>query len=583
MYTYQDLDNFKFVEYCRKSTESDERQILSLESQSKENAINAKRREIKILDTISESASAKHPRKRDGFSKLLELIESKKFDALIVWNADRISRNSVDSGEIIYLMDLGLLKAVVTNNRVYLNNPEDKKQLQDQMTDAKYDNDRKSVDVKRGVRMKIEKGQYPGPAPQGYINVEYKITGERYIDIDEKRFKLLRSAMDLILYKGYTPKEALFTLNEEWGFTTRLTRKTGGKALSSTSWYRLLGDPFYYGYLKLSNGLENWGTHKPLITEDEYDRLQIILGRKGKPRITKHNYPYKKYLKCGACSGSVTAHEKVQVICTKCKTKFALAKGRESCTNCGMLIESMRKPKILRYVYYSCMNNKGAKCKEGSLRLKSFEDTVLEELAKIRISKDFLLWGLEHLDEVEVSEAETTTFTKENLTKKITDISTLLDDLLVLKARDKTGELITEEEYKSKRYKLIEERNTLTEKLEKLENNTQKEMTKETFDFARYAINRFKKGDTNTKETIVDKLSLNLTMKNRKLNIDKKKAYFVIEEVNEKEKEIRAELEPLVSAGVKTKGELDEALKTLWLGVRDSNPDSWDQNPESCH
>lgn len=581
MNRYEDLKELKFVEYCRKSSETDERQILSLGSQTTENRENAARFGIAIQKTISEAASAKYPRKREGFLQLIKLIQKKEFDAIIVWNADRLSRNSIDSGELIYLMDLGLLKSVVTNYRVYFNNPEDKKQLQDQMTNAKYDNDRKSDDVKRGIKTKIAKGQWSGPAKPGYINVSNRVTGENYIDVDPERFELIKKAFELILYKSYTPMEAMNELNE-WGYVSKQKRKVGGRPMNRSTWYRMLGDTYYYGLIRLNNGLENTGTHKPMITEYEYDKLQMLLGRKNRPLTRKHNFPYKKYLKCGACSGSVTAHKKEQIICSSCKTKFALAIGRTSCTNCGMLIEKMKNPKILTYVYYSCINNKDSKCKEGSLRLKTLEDTVLEELGNLEVSDDFFIWALDYINELDDKNETNEEQRKKYIKEKIVKVDEDLSELLKLKLQDKTGELITVEEYKTKRNDLKNNKLELLKVLnEPLDDNGKAD--KDTFEFAKYSQHWFKNGDDNEKETIVDKFSLNLKMTSRKLYIDKKKAYFLIEKANMREKGIRSEIEPMINAGIKTEKELHEALIPVWLGDRDSNPNFWDQNPACCH
>ena len=93
----------------------------------------------------------------------------------------------------------------------------------------------------------------------------------------------------------YTPMQALAKMNKEWAYRTRLTKKLGGKPMSKASFYRLLNDTYYCGIMKRKvDGeiQEIKGAHKPMLTEEEFDQLQIRLGRKGKPRYSKKEFKH---------------------------------------------------------------------------------------------------------------------------------------------------------------------------------------------------------------------------------------------------------------------------------------------------
>jgi hypothetical protein len=100
-----------------------------------------------------------------------------------------------------------------------------------------------------------------------------------------------------MLSGNYTVREILNILNNEWGFKTRKAKKQGGKPLTLSGLYKIFTNPFYYGWFEYPEGSGQWyrGRHKPMITETEFDRVQVLLGRKGKPRPKNRLLPYRAY------------------------------------------------------------------------------------------------------------------------------------------------------------------------------------------------------------------------------------------------------------------------------------------------
>ena len=99
------MNNIKYFLYARKSTEDEERQVMSIEAQIVELAEYAKRENIVITETFIESKSAKKPG-REIFNDMVEKIhKSKEPIGIISWHPDRLARNSIDGGQIIYLID----------------------------------------------------------------------------------------------------------------------------------------------------------------------------------------------------------------------------------------------------------------------------------------------------------------------------------------------------------------------------------------------------------------------------------------------------------------------------------------------
>ena len=84
------LEKIKYVLYARKSTESEERQILSIDSQIKEMLSLAEKEGLEIVEIRRESHSAKESGQRPVFKELLEDIKRGRFNGILTWAPDRL-------------------------------------------------------------------------------------------------------------------------------------------------------------------------------------------------------------------------------------------------------------------------------------------------------------------------------------------------------------------------------------------------------------------------------------------------------------------------------------------------------------
>ena len=149
----------KYYIYIRKSTDEEDRQVLSLESQLNELKEFAEREHIEIVETFIEKKTAKVPG-REVFNNLLDKIEAglpHQF-GILAWHTDRLSRNSVDGGRLIYLLDTGKLADLKFPTSVFDNSPSGKFFLSIALSNAKYYIDNLSENVRRGNRAKLRRG-----------------------------------------------------------------------------------------------------------------------------------------------------------------------------------------------------------------------------------------------------------------------------------------------------------------------------------------------------------------------------------------------------------------------------------------
>lgn len=579
-------EKLKYFIYCRKSSDSEDKQILSLPAQVRELKEFAAKLNLTVIDIYEESMSAFKPG-RPKYADMLKRIESGEANGIIVWQPNRIARNSRDGGEFIYLMDLGSIKELKTPSKSYFNTPDDKFFLNFEFSMAKKDSDDKSVNVKRGNREKFfTEKEWAGPAKQGYLNFTDPYTKKTSIVVDPLRFPLLQKAGKLILTGTYSPMLVLRTLNEDWGYRTRKTAKLGGKPMSKTSFYRFLADPYYYGLMVRKEG-EIFGNHKKMFTQEEFEKMQFFLGKRRNPHVKKHNnFAFKKLLTCGECGGSITCEEKWQIICPVCKEKFTKGMKSTNCPKCNIPIEEMVNPKVLCYIYYHCTKRVHKNCTQGSIELGKLTKVVDEALGNYEISPRFKDWAIEHLNELNKVETVNRETIRENLKSSYDDCVKKLDNLLQLKImpQNSDGSVLSDAEYTAQRTPLLSEKESLLEKL----NNTDKridawhDISLRAFNFACYARYWFSHGSVQQKTEILNSLGQNLKIFDRTLLIDGQKHWFMIQKGKEDIYTLAKKLEPEKWLGILAQNELPEVLSQSWLGVRDSNPDNWDQNPESC-
>jgi hypothetical protein len=453
---------------------------------------------------------------------------------IICWKLDRLARNPVDGGSIIWAIKQHGIK-VMTPAQSYAREDDNIILMYIEFGMAQKYVDDLSKNVKRGLKTKIENGWYSGVAPVGYLNNTDKQTGENNIIIDPERFALIRRMWDLMLTGLYTPPQIAKIANQEWGFRTRSTRKMGGIILGRSAIYRIFTRPFYYGEFEFPQGSGQWyrGKHAPMITEAEYDQVQKYLGRKGSPRPRIHGiFPFTGLIHCGECQGMVTAEEKHQVMCGNCRFKFAYRK-RDACPRCQTPIDTMTKPLFLHYTYYHCGKSKDPGCSQKSVNRTELERQINDYLAKIQISEKFKDWALKYLREFHEMESRQIHETSQSRRKTHDDCLVKIDNLVRLKtsAANRDGSQLSDEEYSRQRLALMKEKAGLEESLQDVgqQIETCLQRSEKAFEFACAARQQFANGDFETKKEIVSTIGSNLTLKDKILIIEARKPFFLLE------------------------------------------------------
>jgi site-specific DNA recombinase len=561
----------KYFVYARKSSEAEDRQVLSIESQVEELAKFEPNDPAQIVEAVTESKSAKKPG-REEFNRILNAIEAGKAQGIKVWHANRLSRNSVDTGRLIYLMDLGKLVEVATPGQVYRNTPQDKFLLNLFCSQAKLENDNKGVDVKRGLSKKARMGQIPYLAPAGYLNSKTLERGANITYKDPDRFELVKKMWELLLSGNYYVPEILETANSEWKYKSLKRKKSGDRPMSRSNLYRIFTNPFYYGQFEFPRNSGIWFEQPdPMITKTDFERAQILLGRQGRKLKTKRQFAYTGGLIRCVCKAQVTAEERHFVVCSKCDTRFS-AISKTECPKCQTPIEQMRKPKIQDYILYHGTGKIDPACQycRSSINQNDLEGQIEKHIDEVAINQQYYDWALKYLEDCEQSDKTSQVAIQKSQVKAAGEVDGKLDALLEMRLR---GEL-TEEEYKVKKAKLLEQKALQGQRGANSGNAQQlvDEAYKKTFNFVFQAKSWLKNGDIKKKREILLELGSNSTLMGRILSISMPEELEIIKNGIKQEPAASARFEQDNRLINKGRTSSFEAVRPMWLGSWDSNP-----------
>ena len=410
----------RYVIYARKSTEEDDRQVLSIEAQITELKEFAAKEKLEIVYSFQESKTAKEPG-RMKFAEMLELIEKGKAEGILSWHPDRLARNSVDGGKIIHMVDCGFIKSLRFPSFWFEPTPQGLFMLNIAFGQSKYFVDNLRENVKRGLRQKIRNGVWPGWAPVGYLNNPKT----RAIDVDEKKVAKVKK-----LFEFYAKGDQTLYSLANWCKENKL-KSNNGKDLGVGAIHKVLQNIFYIGLMKF-NGEIHEGKHKPIISKKLFDKCQEVLSRRGKVQeVRKHYFAFLGLMKCKSCGCSITGERQ---------------KGHN---------------------YYRCTKKKGICQEKHYLREESLVEQMQNFLQKVSLSSQDTEKVLFELEKEETEAKEQAKSTVQNLKIKLGEVEKQLEKLLDVYL----SEVITTEEYTLRKQKSLNEKMAVSEKIKDFEQN----------------------------------------------------------------------------------------------------------------
>ena len=420
----------KYFLYARKSTDVEDKQVLSIEAQLFELRALAKKENLEIADEFVEKRTAKMPG-RPVFNEMIRKIQKGEAQGIICWKLDRLSRNPVDGGQISWMLQQGIIQHICTNDKSYY--PGDNVLMMSvEFGMANQFIRDLSTNVKRGLRAKVKRGEFPSIAPVGYLNNVRTKT----IIVDKRKSKIIREAFELYS-QGNSRLEDISKFFGESGM-----KSWNNNPLHKNCVKNILTNPFYYGHFKYGGEVHE-GKHKPIVSKELFDKVQRVLVERGNPMKPRSEPKvFCGLLRCGTCGMMITAENKTKI----------------------------SKKHIHHYTYYRCTKkSKIIKCPEIAVRQEVLDEQFSEILSNYSMPSPWAEeFGLCMKEDEKKADRESSVIIVD-LQNKIFNISEKIQRLLdVYLAQD-----IDRETYLKERNKLFSDKKSFEEKMSNLERDAQ--------------------------------------------------------------------------------------------------------------
>ena len=367
----------KYFLYARKSTEEDDRQVMSIESQLFELREFARKENLEILAEFQESKSAKTPG-REVFREMMRQVELSEGIGILAWHPDRLARNSIDGGRIIYAVDQKQVVSLRFPTFWFEPTPQGLFMLQVAFGQSKYYSDNLSENIKRGVRQKLRRGEWLNRAPFGYVN-NPKI---RNIEPHPVRGQVVQR-----VFEEYAKGEHTFISLGEFLADLGIV-SCNGTPLAKVSIKRLLVNRAYLGFIKHG---DEWfdGNFEPLVSPQLFEAVQKVLKDRERPRKrkNKHDFPFTGIFRCDECGSMISAQWTTNRHGTK-------------------------------YRYYRCSKKRG-RCSQSYLREEDLAEQIKSQLQTISLPERYTNWMLEQVKGWEQEEVTASGSEVQNLVDSI--------------------------------------------------------------------------------------------------------------------------------------------------------------------
>ena len=420
----------KYILYARKSTDTEDKQVLSIDAQLAELRKFARDNHLTVIDELIEKRTAKSPG-RPIFNSMITRIENSEANGILAWHPDRLARNSIDGGQIIYLLDQTSLNFLRFPVFQFENTSQGKFMLSIMFGQSKYYVDNLSENTKRGLRARVRNGDFPSQAPFGYLND----TRTKTIVLDKRYSPLVKELFERYARGDRTMEQLAYFLQENGAITK------GGKPFKDDKVKSILQNPFYYGHF-LYKGEIHEGRHTPIISKALYDKVQQVIGTRGhSQKQTKSITPFLGLLRCAECGMGITAE-------TKAKTQ--------------------KNGNVHSWTYYRCSRKKQAvKCTEPPMREKDLLPQLSALLGEYAMSPEIYTFMTDKMAQDEQAESTGNASVLDDLRTQISRLNAkqkiLLDSYL--------DQDIDRQTFLAKKSEILSEKKSLEESLANLTAN----------------------------------------------------------------------------------------------------------------
>lgn len=400
--------------YCRVSTVEQAEEGYSIDSQYQNIKEYCEREGHEIYKLYEDRGiSGKNISNRPGIKKLLEDAKNNKFDLVLSWKLNRLSRKLLDILNIVEFLDKHNVAFRSLTESFETETPSGKLQLNIMGAIGEFERETIADNVRMSLIAKSKEGLWCGGVVLGYDIVEIQNEGKKRkntkLQINEKEASTVRRIFELYS-QGYGYKAVVNRINKE-GYKTKRNNEFAVATVKE-----ILKNPIYIGKIRY-NVRQDWskkrrnninqnpiisdGQHEPIIDMETWNKVQVIL----KERSKKHNkiydseFPLTGILKCPVCGAGMTISRSTS------KRKDGTKKVLE---------------------YYSCGNwkNKGtAVCRSNSIRVEVADEYVINKIMTVINNKSILKKVIDNINKNKSSKLKPTIDELERITNEISRLN----------------------------------------------------------------------------------------------------------------------------------------------------------------
>tara|TARA_Y100001954_G_C15826639_1_gene612529 strand:+ start:7384 stop:8967 length:1584 start_codon:yes stop_codon:yes gene_type:complete len=463
------------VALARVSSREQEREGFSLDVQVEafERWVDQRDGDIVKLFRIAETASKKSERKT--FKELLTYVKAntKKIDALLFYKVDRAARNLFDYVELERLeIDHGVPVIYITQPTE--DTPAGRMMRRMLANMASFYTEQMTIDIREGIKRRVESGLFPSVAPYGYRNV--RVNGRGLVDVDTRKAANVRRIFDLYAHHGHTLDSLIDQLEKEAVCYTDSKQR-----FPRTTIHRILTDRAYLGEIQY-RGQWHPGTHEPLIDLATFKRVQTLL----------RGMTYR-------------AHELV------------FGSGMIQCAHCGSAICGERKTKQTQngpkdYVYYFCPKAKRDKSHPKTRVTETqIDQQIIEMFRQIRFDDEPIRdWFRQVLQAKSKDQHQQTKTQLSELNRQLTNLRNQQEQLLNLRLLQE----IEDDTFKSKNAQLRERMDQVKLQIDVTDRSQSEksEIAAKVFELSQTLETQWLDGDYQAKRQILEITCSNFTL-----------------------------------------------------------------------
>ena len=468
--------------YCRVSTEEQSENGYSIDEQERLLEEWCKKMGYVIYKCYSDRGiSGKNIKDRPALKELLSDAKAGKFDMVISWKINRISRKLEDVLKIVNLLEKNNITFKSYSEPFETDTPAGRMQFQMMALIGEFERGTIAQNVKMGMIAKAKSGNWCGGRVLGYDLVpnnspEEEKKGKNKLEINEKEAEIVR-----FIFNEYSKGKGYKAITNKMNKLGYKTKK--GNNFSVGSIRDILTNPVYIGEIRY-NVRQNWsekrrrninpnpirvkGKHEAIIDRELWDKVQLILeSKKGKPsRIYDGEYPLTGILRCPKCGAGMVIS----------RTTNTLADGTKK-----------------RIAYYCCGNwkNKGTSvCNSNTIRVDKANEYVFKKIEEL-VSNEAMIKAVvkninkERKDKVKPAKRLLGDIDKEleKLDKRKRKIFEAYED-----------DILTKEEFQTRKNELNEKIRILEEEKKPLLNTISEEVSEEIpYEFIKDILMNFSK------------------------------------------------------------------------------------------